>query len=105
MIFKVRKTDKTLRGTIQLTPSKSISNRLLIIQAFCPEKFKIEKLATANDTVLLQKLLASSAETLNAGDAGTTLRFLAANRRRKNETTTGWNFSGCTERTWCRYFL
>ncbi len=78
MIYKIRKTDPSLRGTISLTPSKSISNRVLIIQSLCKDEFQIHQLATSNDTVLLQKLLNSSSGILNAEDAGTTFRFLAA---------------------------
>ncbi len=78
MIYRIRKKDKTLKGTIRLTPSKSISNRLLIIQSLCEEKFKIHNLATANDTSLLQRLLNSAPGILNAEDGGTTFRFLTA---------------------------
>jgi 3-phosphoshikimate 1-carboxyvinyltransferase len=78
MIYRIRKNNRQLKGKIQLTRSKSISNRLLIIRALCKNNFQIENLATANDTLLLQKLLSSSSVVLNAEDAGTTFRFLTA---------------------------
>jgi 3-phosphoshikimate 1-carboxyvinyltransferase len=78
MNYRVSKKDKSLKGKISLTSSKSISNRLLIIQALCTGKFRIENLATANDTVLLQQLLGSHSNVLDAQDAGTTFRFLTA---------------------------
>ena len=78
MIYRVTKKDKSLKGTIRLTSSKSISNRLLIISELCTDQFSINNLATANDTVLLQQLLNSPFEILNAEDAGTTFRFLTA---------------------------
>jgi 3-phosphoshikimate 1-carboxyvinyltransferase len=78
MIYRISKKGKTLKGTIQLTPSKSISNRVLIIRSLCEDEFRIENLATANDTVLLQKLLNSTSHILDAEDAGTTFRFLVA---------------------------
>jgi len=78
MIYRIRKTSKELKGTIRLTPSKSISNRILIIRALCPERFAIKNLATAHDTKILENLLNSQDGILDAEDAGTTFRFLAA---------------------------
>lgn len=78
MNFRISKKDKTIKGTISLTPSKSISNRVLMIRALCREQFPIVNLATANDTVLLQKLLSTTSEIRNAEDAGTTFRFLTS---------------------------
>jgi 3-phosphoshikimate 1-carboxyvinyltransferase len=78
MIYRISKKNKILEGRLSLTPSKSISNRVLIIQSLCQSKFRIENLATANDSILLQKLLNSSSSVMDAGDAGTTFRFLTA---------------------------
>src|SRR5438874_2203982 len=78
MIYRISKKDKSLKGRISLTPSKSIFNRVLIIQALCHDAIQISNLASANDTLLLQKLLNVSSSELNAEDAGTTFRFLTA---------------------------
>lgn len=84
MIYKITKKDKTLRGTIHLPSSKSESNRALIIRALCKEKFEIENLSEAEDTRILHKFLNPRVRTgqpennFNAGDAGTTMRFLTA---------------------------
>ncbi len=67
-----------LRGRIQLTGSKSIANRALIIQALTPGGFPLHRLAAADDTQRLQQLLQADEETLDAGPAGTTFRFLTA---------------------------
>lgn len=67
-----------LQGTISLSGSKSISNRVLIIKALCHEDFHIENLSNSNDTTTLQNLLASDELKLNTGHAGTTFRFLTA---------------------------
>jgi 3-phosphoshikimate 1-carboxyvinyltransferase len=68
-----------LRGTVNKLPaSKSISNRVLIIQALCPSPAELHNLSDANDTVLMQRLLQSGEHTLDAEDAGTTMRFLTA---------------------------
>jgi len=83
---RIIKPDKTLKGKIQLPSSKSISNRMLIMQALSGTKFEIENLSKSTDTLILQKLLnkiqASSgkqdAVELDCSDAGTDLRFLTA---------------------------
>lgn len=75
-----------LQGHIQLTSSKSLANRALIIQALTPGGFTINRLATADDTVRLQRLLASNDEVLDAGPAGTTFRFLTAYLCRREGT-------------------
>ncbi len=67
-----------LRGRIELTGSKSIANRALIIQALTPGGFPLHRLAAADDTQRLQELLRSDEEVLDAGPAGTTFRFLTA---------------------------
>ena len=63
---------------IDLPSSKSISNRLLIAQALSGNTIVLENLSEAEDTVLLQKALASNEETVNVGMAGTAFRFLTA---------------------------
>ena len=78
MIYQVSKKDRTLKGTVKLTPSKSISNRVLIINGLCAAPIPISNLATAHDTMLLQKLLRASEKILHAEDAGTAFRFLTA---------------------------
>jgi 3-phosphoshikimate 1-carboxyvinyltransferase len=74
----LKKRDNSLLGTINLSGSKSISNRVLIIRALCSEFFPIEGLASANDTELLQQLIQSNAIVRDAGPAGTTFRFMTA---------------------------
>lgn len=78
MNYKISKKDKDIIGEIRLDGSKSISNRVLIIQALCKENFTINALANSNDTQLMQQLLNSKEETRDAGPAGTTFRFLTA---------------------------
>jgi 3-phosphoshikimate 1-carboxyvinyltransferase len=79
-VISVKKQNKNIIGSITLDASKSISNRILIINALCNEKFKINNLSTSKDTVTLVKLL-KEIETnaiLDAGAAGTTYRFMTA---------------------------
>ena len=80
-----------LKGHIELTGSKSIANRALIIRALTDEDFPIHRLAAADDTVRLERLLASGEEVLDAGPAGTTFRFLTGylSRRPGHQVLTG----------------
>jgi len=65
---------------IQIPASKSISNRLLILQYLFPE-IQIKNLSTAEDSLTLYKALKSintSPGEINIGHAGTAMRFLTA---------------------------
>lgn len=74
----LNKKNLHIKGVIELAGSKSIANRALIIRALCKEPFPIHRIANANDTQLMQQLVESNAELLDAGPAGTTFRFLTA---------------------------
>lgn len=75
---RIHLPDGKLSGTLRVEPSKSLSNRALIIRSLCPEKFPIDFLSESDDTRTLVRLLDSGEEILNAGHAGTTFRFLLA---------------------------
>lgn len=64
--------------TIELVSSKSESNRALIIQALCKNKFKIKNISFAEDTKLLQILIKKNTGEINCKHGGTTFRFLTA---------------------------
>jgi len=82
----INKTDKILKGKINLPSSKSISNRVLIIKALMKDDFSVQNLSDADDTVLMEFILNKiEAATgsfkeirLNCNNAGTVLRFLTA---------------------------
>lgn len=68
-----------LKGEITLNGSKSISNRVLMIQAISGQEFDIKNLSNAKDTVVLNTLLSKLDEPiLDAGEAGTAYRFMTA---------------------------
>lgn len=69
---------RVIKGTIKLNGSKSISNRVLIIQALSKNNFNIDNLSDAQDTVSLQKALEKPGGYIDAGAGGTTYRFLTA---------------------------
>ena len=78
MNYKISHKTKTINCTINLPSSKSISNRLLIIQALCKAKFHIDNLSNSNDTIVLIKGLNKKNGTINIDDAGSSFRFLTA---------------------------
>ena len=79
------KGQKDINTTINLTGSKSESNRALIIAALSKGLVKVENLSDAADTVILNKILtdlksnpATEKQTVDVGHAGTAMRFLTA---------------------------
>jgi 3-phosphoshikimate 1-carboxyvinyltransferase len=75
--LKINKTGNTVNGTIQITGSKSETNRLLILQQFY-KNLKIENVSNSDDSVLMKKALSSTSTEINIGHAGTAMRFLTA---------------------------
>ncbi len=69
---------KKIKASIELTSSKSESNRVSIIQAILNNAFTISNLSDSNDTKILINLLKSKNSGLDVGHAGTTMRFLTA---------------------------
>ena len=67
-----------LQGKINLPSSKSISNRLLVIQALSPDDFPLGGLSDSDDTRVLQQGLQSASDVVDIGHAGTSMRFLTA---------------------------
>ena len=75
--LKIGKVDKRLEAKIEITGSKSESNRLLILQQFFPD-LTIENISNSDDSKVMQKALSSSEEEVNIGHAGTAMRFLTS---------------------------
>ena len=78
MNYKISHPTKMVECEIDLPASKSVSNRLLIIQALCKQEFAITNLSNSEDTKSLQKALKATATTIDVGAAGTSFRFLTA---------------------------
>lgn len=66
-----------IHAQVSLPASKSISNRLLILQAIQPE-ISINTLSSADDTVLMQHALTTHEHLIHLKNAGTCVRFLTA---------------------------
>ncbi|MBR1889475.1 MAG: 3-phosphoshikimate 1-carboxyvinyltransferase [Alloprevotella sp.] len=67
-----------LLGQVDLPCSKSVSNRLLVMEALAGRILHKGELSVARDTQVLQRALALRDTTIDAADAGTALRFLTA---------------------------
>ncbi len=78
MIYRIRKENRKLSGEIHLSGSKSISNRVLIIEALMGKDIDKKNLSDSNDTKVLTQLLTTVETTIDAHDAGTVFRFLTA---------------------------
>ena len=77
-MLSLKKNNRSIKGEIVLTASKSESNRVLLIRALCDTSFTIHNLAAAKDTQTMIQLLNEKGETWDVGPAGTTMRFLTA---------------------------
>jgi 3-phosphoshikimate 1-carboxyvinyltransferase len=68
-----------LKGTADYLPaSKSIANRVLILNALSGNTSVLHNLSDANDTQLMLRHVNSSEKIIDVEDAGTTMRFLTA---------------------------
>lgn len=84
--IRIKAPPAAIHGVIDLPSSKSISNRLLMIQSLCKEPFQIHDLSDSGDTRILSSLCSKITEDqlhespcmLDCGMAGTVFRFLTA---------------------------
>lgn len=65
-------------GIIDLPLSKSISNRVLILNALTGNRGRIERTAECDDTAVMLTALSQTSDEVNIGAAGTAMRFLTA---------------------------
>ena len=81
---RVTHPNQKFAGRVQLTGSKSESNRALILQALAKGTVEVENLSAADDTVTLSRALQAVAQsdgtlqTVDIGPAGTAMRFLSS---------------------------
>lgn len=85
--IKLSGPKKSINAEITIGGSKSISNRVLLIQALCNDNFDIDNLSDSDDTQTLKKLITvTQANPYDCHHAGTTFRFLTAYFAIQNET-------------------
>jgi 3-phosphoshikimate 1-carboxyvinyltransferase len=75
--MKIDKIIAKIKGSIQITGSKSETNRLLVLQQFYPN-LTIKNASNSDDSKLMQKALSNTLNEINIGHAGTAMRFLTA---------------------------
>jgi 3-phosphoshikimate 1-carboxyvinyltransferase len=90
---KLEKSKLIENKTIQISGSKSISNRLLILESLF-KKIQIGNLSNSQDTQLLKKALSEDTETVDIHHAGTAMRFLTSYYSIAEEKTTILTGSG-----------
>lgn len=77
MDIRIFKDNPDVEGKIQITGSKSESNRLLILKALF-DSISIENLSNSHDSQVMQIALSSAETTIDIHHAGTAMRFLTA---------------------------
>jgi 3-phosphoshikimate 1-carboxyvinyltransferase len=85
-VIRITKTKRNISGEIRLPASKSISNRLLILQYCYGNAFKISNLSDSDDTLLMSSILDLIRQyqfmgdtgllRIDAKNAGSVMRFL-----------------------------
>ena len=79
MSYKIEYNHKgRISGRFELPASKSISNRVLIINALSGSSKNVANLAKCDDTDVMVKALTSDSHLVDIGAAGTSMRFLTA---------------------------
>ena len=76
-MYKVSKEVRSFQGEINISGSKSESNRLLVIRAYT-SFFKIINISDSDDTNTMSSALKSNDKEINIGHAGTAMRFLTS---------------------------
>ncbi|OUW34271.1 MAG: 3-phosphoshikimate 1-carboxyvinyltransferase [Flavobacteriaceae bacterium TMED179] len=77
MNLKVSQKNRICNGKINITGSKSETNRLLLLQAFY-RNFKIRNKSNSDDSSVMQNALKSDSDFIDIQHAGTAMRFLTA---------------------------
>ncbi len=77
MDITLNKSTVNKRSSIEITGSKSESNRLLLLQALFPE-IELKNVSNSDDSNLMMMALASNDEVVDIHHAGTAMRFLTA---------------------------
>lgn len=70
--------NKAVEGEVFLPASKSISNRVLMINALAGSEYAVDNLAVCDDTRSMVEVLHSDKDSFDIGHAGTAMRFLTA---------------------------
>lgn len=77
MNITLQKSEIAKQSSVQITGSKSESNRLLLLKALYPT-IKLENVSNSDDSVLMTEALSSDSNVVDIHHAGTAMRFLTA---------------------------
>ncbi|MCB4798632.1 3-phosphoshikimate 1-carboxyvinyltransferase [Neotamlana laminarinivorans] len=77
MQLKLHKSQIAKQSSIQITGSKSESNRLLLLQALYPS-LKLDNISNSDDSNLMTNALSTESQVVDIHHAGTAMRFLTA---------------------------
>ncbi|MDR1201970.1 MAG: 3-phosphoshikimate 1-carboxyvinyltransferase [Tannerellaceae bacterium] len=78
MKYVIEGPDHAVRASVKLPASKSISNRVLILNALSYSPYEIQNLSDSDDTRVMLEALTSNDRDFDIGAAGTAMRFLTA---------------------------
>ena len=76
-MFEISKKSKSIEGALNISGSKSESNRLLALRAFT-YYFEIKNISDSDDVKVMMSAINSSEEEIDIGHAGTAMRFLTS---------------------------
>ena len=76
-MFEISKKSKSIEGVLNISGSKSESNRLLVLRAFT-SYFDIKNISDSDDTKVMMSAINSNQEEIDIGHAGTAMRFLTS---------------------------
>ncbi len=76
-MFEISKKSKSVVGALNISGSKSESNRLLALRAFT-SYFEIKNISDSDDTKVMMSAINSNQEKIDIGHAGTAMRFLTS---------------------------
>ncbi|MDR0430883.1 MAG: 3-phosphoshikimate 1-carboxyvinyltransferase [Tannerellaceae bacterium] len=78
MKYAITSPGNAVRASVKLPASKSISNRILILNALAYSPYDIQNLSDSDDTRVMRQALDSNERDFDIGAAGTAMRFLTA---------------------------
>ena len=73
-MFEISNKSKSIVGTLNISGSKSESNRQLALRAFV-SYFEIKNISDSDDTKVMLSAINSNQEKIDIGHAGTAMRF------------------------------
>ena len=76
-MFEISKKSKSIQGVLNISGSKSESNRLLALRSFTTY-FEINNISDSDDTKVMMSAINSNQEKIDIGHAGTAMRFLTS---------------------------